>query len=163
MRFRITMLAALLMAGATYAQIPKEPKPAAERAPTADEEPALAAMEGLMAQPPERALPIIKKVLAGSQTPLVKQRALFVLSQIDSPEAREILAQTARSSDAAMKTLFKLALAGALAAVLVKWMRQWTVDGWDDLPTENPLRDAEPDVKEPLREEDLRVAQNASF
>ena len=52
---------------------------------------ALAAMEGLMAQPPERALPIIKKVLAGSQTTLVKQRALFVLSQIDSPEAERIL------------------------------------------------------------------------
>ena len=107
MRFRITMLAALLMAGATYAQVPKvpkAPKPAAERAPTSDEELALAAMEGLMAQPPERALPIIKKVLAGSQTTLVKQRALFVLSQIDSPEAREILAQTARSSDAAMRS-----------------------------------------------------------
>ena len=44
-----------------------------------------------MAQPPERALPIIKKVLAGPQTTLVKQRALFVLSQIDSPEAQEIL------------------------------------------------------------------------
>jgi len=104
MRFRITMLAALLMAGATYAQAPKEPKPAAERAPNADEELALAAMEGLMAQPPERALPIIKKVLAGSQTPLVKQRALFVLSQIDTPEAREILAQMSRSSDAAMRS-----------------------------------------------------------
>jgi len=107
MRFRITMLAALLMAGATYAQVPKEPKapkPAAERAPSADEELALAAMEGLMAQPPERALPIIKKVLAGSQTPLVKQRALFVLSQIDTPEAREILAQTSRSTDPAMRS-----------------------------------------------------------
>ena len=56
-----------------------------------------------MAQSPERALPIIKKVLAGPQTTLVKQRALFVLSQIDSPEAQEILLQTARSSDAAMR------------------------------------------------------------
>ena len=74
-----------------------------ERAPNGDEELALAAMEGLMAQSPERALPIIKKVLAGSQTKLVKQRALFVLSQIDSPEARDILVQTARSSDAALR------------------------------------------------------------
>ena len=81
------MLVALLMVGTAFAQTPKKPKPAAERAPTDDEELALAAMEGLMAQPPERALPIIKKVLAGSQTTLVKQRALFVLSQIDSPEA----------------------------------------------------------------------------
>jgi HEAT repeat protein len=83
--------------------VPAQPAPSADRAPTEDEELALAAMEGLMAQAPERALPIIKKVLAGSQTRLVKQRALFVLSQIDSPEAQEILVQTARSSDAGMR------------------------------------------------------------
>jgi len=71
--------------------------------PTEQEELALAAMEGLMAQPAERALPIIKKVLAGAQTTLVKQRALFVLSQIDSPEADEILLQTSRSGDASLR------------------------------------------------------------
>lgn len=71
--------------------------------PTEQEELALAAMEGLMAQPSERALPIIKKVLAGTQTTLVKQRALFVLSQIDSPEADQILLQTSRSADAALR------------------------------------------------------------
>jgi HEAT repeat protein len=69
------------------------------RAPTDEEELALAAMEGLMSQPAERALPIIKRVLTGSQTTLVKRRALFVLSQIDSPEAQEILLQTSRSAD----------------------------------------------------------------
>ena len=121
MRFATTTLIALLLAGTAVAQTPAKPAPAAkpaqqakpvqvpkpapasERAPNEDEELALAAMEGLMAQPPERALPIIKKVLAGSQTKLVKQRALFVLSQIDSPEAQEILVQTARSSDVAMR------------------------------------------------------------
>jgi HEAT repeat protein len=86
-------------------QAPQPPRPAAkaERAPTADEELALAALEGLMAQPGDRALPIIKKVLAGQQSTLVKQRALFVLSQIDSPEAQQILAQTSRSSDAGLR------------------------------------------------------------
>src|SRR5262245_6512718 len=49
-----------------------------ERAPTNDEELALAALEGLMVQPADRALPIIRKVLAGSRSTLVKQRALFV-------------------------------------------------------------------------------------
>ena len=73
------------------------------QAPTADEELALAALEGLMSQSSDRALPIIKKVLAGSQTKLVKQRALFVLSQLDSPEAQAILLQTSRSTDAAMR------------------------------------------------------------
>ena len=73
------------------------------RAPSEEEELALAAMEGLMSQPPERALPIIKRVLGGSQTTLVKRRALFVLSQIDAPEAQEILLHTSRSPDEALR------------------------------------------------------------
>jgi HEAT repeat protein len=76
---------------------------AADSAPNDNEQLALAALEGLMTQPGERALPIIKKVLAGTQTPLVKRRALFVLSQIDSAEARQILEQTARSTDPGMR------------------------------------------------------------
>jgi HEAT repeat protein len=106
MRFIISMLIVLLMAGTAHAQKPQKPTKtdkAEERAPTSDEELALAALEGLMAQPADRALPIIKKVLAGSQTTLVKQRALFVLSQIDSAEAREILTQASRSPDAALR------------------------------------------------------------
>lgn len=94
MRSLYSILTALLLvaSGLTFAQKPSE-----------QEELALAAMEGLMAQPPERALPIIKKVLSGPQTTLIKQRALFVLSQIDSPEAGEILLQTSRSPDAALR------------------------------------------------------------
>jgi HEAT repeat protein len=77
---------------------------AQQRKPTEQEELALAAMEGLMAQSSERALPIIKKVLNGSQTTLVKKRALFVLSQIEGPEAEEILIQMSRSPDAALRS-----------------------------------------------------------
>ena len=110
MRFKPTLLAAAILAicGTASAQdpgtvkAPKEPKApkamtVADRAPSGDEELALAALEGLLAQPGDRALPILRKVLAGSQSTLVKQRALFVLSQIDSAEARQILAQTSRS------------------------------------------------------------------
>ena len=64
---------------------------------------------------------------------------------------------------APMKTLLKLALAGALAAVLVRWARQMSTGALDDVPTLNPVRDAEPTVAEPLRDEDLRVAQNSPF
>jgi HEAT repeat protein len=88
----LTTLVALTVCGLANAQ-----------KPTPDEELALAALEGLMAQPSERALPIIKKVLGGTQTTLIKQRALFVLSQMDSPEAQQILLQTSRSTDAAMR------------------------------------------------------------
>ena len=45
---------------------------------------------------------------------------------------------------APMKTLLKLALAGALAAILVRWARQWSTDARDGLPTVKPVRDAEP-------------------
>jgi len=97
-----TALLALLLAATAQAQAQKE-LPNKDRAPTEQEELALAALEGLMAQPSDRALPILKKVLAGSQSTLVKRRALFVLSQIESPESREILLQTARSTNAELR------------------------------------------------------------
>ena len=75
-----------------------------DREPTEEEALALAALEGLMAQPGDRALPIVKKVLAGSQSTLVKRRALFVLSQIDSAEAKQVLSQTSRSSEPALRS-----------------------------------------------------------
>ncbi|HEY7643158.1 MAG TPA: HEAT repeat domain-containing protein [Steroidobacteraceae bacterium] len=114
MTSRYTILMTLLLGASStaFAQA-TPPAPAAppvppakrepQRPPTEQEELALTAIEGLMSQPAERALPIIKKVLNGSQTTLVKKRALFVLSQIDSPEAEEILLQTSRSQDAALR------------------------------------------------------------
>jgi hypothetical protein len=73
------------------------------RAPTEEESLALAALEGLMSQPTERALPLLKKVLAGPQSTLVKRRALFVLSQIDATEAQTLLLEMARSGDPALR------------------------------------------------------------
>ncbi|MEO8103966.1 MAG: HEAT repeat domain-containing protein [Betaproteobacteria bacterium] len=75
----------------------------ARRAPTEEEALALAAMEGLMQQPAPRVLPILRKVLSGSQSTLVKQRALFVLSQIDEPEAQTLLLEVARSADGSLR------------------------------------------------------------
>lgn len=59
----------------------------------------IAALEALMSAPADRALPIVEKVLAGNHSDEVKSRALFILSQIDMPEAQEILLTTARSQD----------------------------------------------------------------
>jgi HEAT repeat protein len=56
----------------------------------------LTAMEALMAAPPERALPIARRVLEGDGSDELKERALFVLSQIDEPEATELLVAAAR-------------------------------------------------------------------
>jgi len=62
-----------------------------------DEELKLYALDGLMQVEPAQAVPVLEKLLAGNSSPLIKERALFVLSQSDSPKAREILLRTARS------------------------------------------------------------------
>ncbi len=56
----------------------------------------IAALEALMSAPPEKAMPLIDKVLAGNHSTEVKERALFILSQIDSNEAQATLLQLAR-------------------------------------------------------------------
>ena len=60
----------------------------------------IAALEALLSAPPERALPLVTKVLNSDNSNEVKSRALFVLSQIDLPEAQSQLLDIARSEDA---------------------------------------------------------------
>jgi HEAT repeat protein len=62
-----------------------------------DEELKLYALDGLMQVEPEKAVPVLEKLLAGSSSARLKERALFVLSQSDSPRAREILLRTAKT------------------------------------------------------------------
>jgi len=56
----------------------------------------IAALEALMSAPPEKAMPLVDKVLAGNHSTEVKERALFILSQIDSSEANATLLRFAR-------------------------------------------------------------------
>lgn len=56
----------------------------------------IAALEALISAPPDRALPLAAKALQGNHSDEVKERALFVLSQIDLPEAQDILLDTAQ-------------------------------------------------------------------
>jgi HEAT repeat protein len=62
-----------------------------------DEELKLYALDGLMQVEPEKAVPVLEKLLAGNSSPRIQERALFVLSQSQSPRAREVLLRTARS------------------------------------------------------------------
>ncbi len=78
-------------------------KKEARRAPTEEESLALAAIEGLMSMPSERALPVIKKVLAGPQSLLVKERAFFALSQLDMPEANALMLEHAKSPSSPLR------------------------------------------------------------
>jgi HEAT repeat protein len=59
----------------------------------------MAALEALIAAPPERALPAVRKVLQGDNSNELKESALFILSQLDMAEAQQLLMQTARDAE----------------------------------------------------------------
>jgi len=92
-RFRKLILAALIMSISAHAPAQTDD---AERLK-------MSALEALMSAPPERALPIVSKVLTGDNSAALKKRALFVLGQIDLPEARSLLIETARTGDKNMR------------------------------------------------------------
>jgi HEAT repeat protein len=62
------------------------------------EELKIAAVEALIAAPADKALPLVTKVLEGNHSNEVKERALFILSQIDQPEAQSTLLKVAREN-----------------------------------------------------------------
>ena len=61
-----------------------------------DEETKLMALNGLISADPERAMPFLEKMLKGGASPRLKERAMFVLAQSNSPKARDLLAQIAK-------------------------------------------------------------------
>ena len=72
-----------------------------------------------------------------------------------------------------MKAILKIAILGAAACALARMFmkKSGARAAWapgnrssiDDIPVVQPLRDASPNVEEPLQDADLRVAQNAPF
>jgi tetratricopeptide (TPR) repeat protein len=63
-----------------------------------DEDLKLIAVNSLMQANPDQALPVLQKLLAGNSSDKVKERALFVLTQNSSPQARKVLADMARNT-----------------------------------------------------------------
>ena len=63
-----------------------------------DDDVKLMALRGIMDSAPEQAYPIIEKMLAGTNSPKVKDRALFVLSQGRGTRARDIIANVAKGN-----------------------------------------------------------------
>ena len=61
-----------------------------------DDELKIAALEALMSAPEERALPTIRRVLAGEHSDEVKEAALFVLAHMNSSEAGAIIVELAQ-------------------------------------------------------------------
>ncbi len=72
-------------------------KPVAPEA-QGDDELKLLALNGLAQSDPDRALPLLDKLLQGPQSPSLKKRAVFVLANSSSPKAQQSLEQIARGS-----------------------------------------------------------------
>jgi hypothetical protein len=63
-----------------------------------DEELKLMALNSLMQSDPDKALPILQRLLSSNNSMKIKDRALFVLTQNSSPQARKVLEDTARGT-----------------------------------------------------------------
>src|SRR6202048_3428595 len=61
-----------------------------------DQELKMLAIQGLMNSDPERAMPLLEKVLQGPASPKEKSKAMFGLAQSGSPQGREIIGRIAR-------------------------------------------------------------------
>ncbi|HWG39126.1 MAG TPA: HEAT repeat domain-containing protein [Candidatus Acidoferrales bacterium] len=64
-----------------------------------DEELKLLAIQSLMNSNPEKAIPLLEKIIQGNYSPKLKDRALFVLSQSNSDKARQILMGLAKANN----------------------------------------------------------------
>jgi hypothetical protein len=81
-----------------------------------DDDLKLLAVNSLMQSDPQKAVPIIQKVLASNNSDKVKDRALFVLAQNSSPDARKLLGDIARNSsnpDLQLKALRYMGMMGS--------------------------------------------------
>jgi HEAT repeat protein len=73
----------------------KSGQPVSPQAET-DENLKLLALNALMQQDQEQAVPILQKILSGNQSDELKSRALFVLAQSQSPQAQALISQIAQ-------------------------------------------------------------------
>jgi HEAT repeat protein len=64
-----------------------------------DEELKLLAIQSLMNSDPEKAVPLLEKIITGNYSPKLKERALFVLSQSGSEKAQQILLNLAKANN----------------------------------------------------------------
>jgi HEAT repeat protein len=83
------------------------------------EELQIAAIEALISAPPERAMPIVTRVLQGDYDAEVKENALFIASQIETEEAQNLLLETARTSsgDLQEEAIVMIGIGGGEAAL----------------------------------------------
>ena len=81
-----------------------------------DEELKLLALNSLMTSDPDKAIPILRKLLVSNNSDKIKERALFVLVQNPSPEARKMIGDMARGTsnpDLQMKAIRYMGMMGS--------------------------------------------------
>lgn len=61
-----------------------------------DQDLKLMAINGLLHSDPERTVPLLEKLLQTQSSPRLRERALFVLSQSESPKARDVVVKAAK-------------------------------------------------------------------
>src|SRR5215472_5259193 len=103
-------------AGALELQIKQSTGQAIDPGRETDEDLKLLAIDGLMGSDPERAIPLLQNVLTNPNSSLkLKERALFVLAQSDSPQAGQIVGAIARGQsgpDLQVRAIHYLGISG---------------------------------------------------
>lgn len=130
-----------------------------------DDDLADVALQGLMSAPPERALPLLKKVLAGERSIKVKKRALFVLSQLETDEAINVVVDMAKNGRepelrreairmlgvsgerGAIERLTELYTSSADAEVKRAVIEAWLMSDRKDLVLKTARDEADPEVR----------------
>ena len=83
-----------------------------------DDDLKLLAIQGLQQMDPEQGVPLLEKILQGTQSPRLKERALFVLAQSNSSRAQQVIAGVAKGNsnpDLQRKAIQYLGMAGTAA------------------------------------------------
>lgn len=123
------------------------------------------ALQGLLNAPPERALPLLKRVLASERPVKVKKRALFVLSQLGTDEAMNVVLDTAKNArepelrheairmlgicgnNTAMEHLAGIYASSNNASEKTDVIRAWLVAGRKDLVFKSARDESDPAVR----------------
>jgi len=83
-----------------------------------DDDLKLLAIQGLQQMDPAQGVPLLEKILQGTQSPRLKERALFVLAQSGSPRAQQVIAGVAKGNsnpDLQRKAIQYIGMAGSAA------------------------------------------------
>ena len=96
-----------------------------------DEELKLLALQSLMNGDPDKALPILDKIIHGNDSPKLKDKALFVLSQSSSDKAQQILLSLAKANnnpDLQKRAIHYMGMGGSRNNGILKQIYQGTTD-----------------------------------